>query len=742
MTRRTVYGTCSFCEATCGIEVQLEGRDVVRLRGDDADVFSRGHVCPKAVGMRDLHADPDRLRRPLRRTARGDFEEIGWEEAWDFAAERIARVREAGGANAVALYRGNPGIHDYATILGANVLVRALGTKNVYSAGALDTWPRWVQAGSMYGGPLRCPVPDIERTDWFLMVGANPMVSNGSLMTVPDFRGRLAALQARGGKLIVVDPRRSETAERADEHHFVVPGTDAAFLLAMLHVLFAEGRVALGACEGLVNGVGEVERIAARFAPERVAARCGIDAATIRRLAREMAEAPSAVAYGRMGTSTQAFGTLATWALDLLCILTGNLDRPGGAMFARPAAPLHFAFEPNGAVQFGRWRSRAGGRHEIVGELPVMALAEEIETPGDGQVRALVTVAGNPVRTAPNSARIERAIASLDFVVCLDWYRNETTRHAHLILPPPGPFERSHYDLGLAHFGVRNFAKYAPAALDPEPGARSAWTTALELARRWMGLASLAAEQVDGLVLRQFATLALAASPWQGDVTVDELVHATGKEPGPDRILDALIRVGPYGDACGRRPEGLTLARIQQHPHGLDLGPLVPMLPGHVRTASGRIELAPERIVADVPRLEAWLAREEAPSLRLVNRRDLRSMNSWLHNLPSLAKGRERCTLQMHPDDARACGLADGAIALVRSRVGELRAPVEITRDVMRGVVSLPHGFGHDGDGIGLAVAARKPGANVNAVTDDAPADGPSGAAVLFGGAVEVVAAG
>jgi anaerobic selenocysteine-containing dehydrogenase len=739
MTRRTVYATCTLCEATCGIEVEAEGRRIASLRGDERDPFSRGHVCPKAVGLRDLQSDPDRLRRPLRRTATG-FEEIGWEEAYAFAAEGIARVREAGGPDAVALYRGNPTIHDFATLLGTNVLSRALGTRHVFSAGALDTWPRYVQTGSMYGGPLRATVPDVDRTDYLLVVGANPLVSNGSLLTAPGIRDRLAALRARGGKLVVVDPRRSETAARADEHHFIVPGADAAFLLAMLHVLFAEGRVSLGRAEGRVNGLERVERAVAGLSPERVAPRCGIDAATIRRLARELAEAPSAATYGRMGTCVQRFGTLASWALDLLAILTGNLDRPGGAMFPNPAAPLHFVFEAGGPVRFGRWQSRVSGRDEVLGELPASALAEEIETPGEGQVRALVTVAGNPVRTFPNSERLERALASLDFLVCLDYYRNETTRHAHLILPPTGPLERGHYDLALNHFAVRNVARWSPPVLEPEPGGRDGWHTSLELARRIMGLGALPLAQFDALVLRQFAGLVLGASRWRAELTLEQVLEAAGKEPGPERILDVMLRLGPWGDGCGLDPGGLSLARVKQHEHGMDLGPLAPMLPGHVATASGRIELAPERLLGDLPRLEAWLGEDSGPGLLLVNRRDARSMNSWLHNLPSLAKGRDRCTLQIHPDDAAPRGLATGGDARLRTRVGEIRVPVEVTAEVMRGVVSLPHGFGHAGPGVELRVAARKPGANVNAVTDDEPVDAPSGASMLFGGPVEVEA--
>jgi anaerobic selenocysteine-containing dehydrogenase len=578
----------------------------------------------------------------------------------------------------------------------------------------------------------------VDRTDYFLVLGANPLVSQGSLMTAPGMRRRLRELRARGGKLVVVDPRRSETAVRADEHHFITPGGDAAFLFAMLHVLFEEGRVDLGRSAECATGLESVERVVAAWPPERVASRCGIPAPTIRRLAREFSEARSAVAYGRMGTCVQRFGTLASWALDLLCILTGNLDRPGGAMFPNPAAALHFAMEPEGPVRFGRWRSRVGDREEVLGEFAVMALAEEIETPGEGQVRALLTVAGNPLRSAPNSARLERAIGSLEFMVSLDYYLNETTRHAHLILPPTGPLQHAHYDLALYHFAVRNVAKWSPPVLEPEPGTRDAWQSSLELARRLMGLGAMDPGQFDDLVLRSFAERALAGSRHHGAVALDAVLEAVGKERGPERILDTLLRLGPYGDGCGRIPGGLTLARVQQSEHGLDLGALEAMLPGQLATASGRIELAPERLMADLPRLEAWLAEAPAATLQLINRRDLRSMNSWLHNLPGLSKGRERCTLQIHPQDATPRGLADGALARVRSRVGEIRVPVEVTGDVMPGVVSLPHGFGHDGEGLGLRVATRRPGSNVNAVSDDAPTDAPSGASMLFGLPVEV----
>ncbi len=744
MARHSVHRVCNLCEATCGIDAIVEDGEVVRIQGDALDPFSRGHVCPKAHGLLDLQRDPDRLRRPLRRTATG-WEEIGWDEALDAAAEGLARVRDAHGIESVALYRGNPTVHDMASLLYWNVVQQALPTPNRFSAGSIDTWPRYVQAGSMFGGMLHIPVPDLDRTDYLLVLGANPVVSNGSLLTAPDMRGRLRALRERGGKLVVIDPRRSETAQQADEHHFIRPGGDAAFLLAMVHVLFEEGRVAPGRCGDFARGLERLPDAVRDFAPERVAPACGIEAATIRRLARELAEAPRAACYGRMGTCVQRFGTLACWGVELLNLLTGNLDRPGGAMFTRPAVSLDFAVSPGPeGVRFGRHRSRVGGHDEIFGELPVVALAEEIETPGAGQVRALLTIAGNPVASFPNAERLDRALGGLEFMVAVDFYLNETTRHADLILPPPSGLESDGYDVALNHFAVRNVAKLSPAALPLSEGARPVWEILLGLSGRLMGLAALAPAQLDGIVLARFAEQALAASAFDGSVSLDDALAAVGEEPGPLRLLDLLLRLGPHGDGFGKVPGGLSLARLREHPHGLDLGALEPVLPGRLATPSGAIELAPERILADLPRLRAWLEESEAAdgSLLLIGRRDLRSMNSWLHNLPSLAKGRPRCTLQLHPSDAARLGLEEGGTARVTSRVGSLTAPVELTDRLMPGVVSLPHGWGHDAPGTRLGVASRRPGVNANRLTDDVPLDAPSGTSVLNGIPVEVCAAG
>lgn len=734
----TVFRSCTICEATCGVSIRVENGAVADMRGDADDPFSKGRVCPKMVGMTAVQEDSDRLRRPLLRQD-GRFVEIGWDEAFERAAAGLREVRARHGSDAVALYRGNPTIHDAGTLLGARAVAAALGTRQLYSAGALDTWPRFVQCTEMYGGPTRIPVPDVDRTDYFLIVGANPVVSQGSIMTAPGIAERLRAIRGRGGRVVVVDPRRTETAALADEHVAVVPGSDAALLLAMIHVLFAENLVRLGRLNGLVAGLERIRELAQAFPPERAADACGVPAELIRRLAREFASARSAVAYGRMGTSVQAFGTLASWGLDLLCILTGNLDRPGGAMFTMPAVNLNFGFEAGGRVELGRWRSRVSEREEMFGEFPITALAEEIETPGDGQVHALVTIAGNPVNTAPNSRRLERAVGSLEFMVSLDYYVNETTRYADVIIPPPGPLERSHYDVLLMHVAVRNIAKWSPAALPAPAETPDGWTASMELARRLAAETPIPFGPFEEAIVRKTAEAALAASRWRDRLEVDELLEAGREHSGVARVVDALLRLGDHGDACGRVPDGLNLKRVQAAPHGLDLGALEPRLPEIVRTPSGKIELAPPRIVNDLMRLEAWLRRPANGALKLINRRDPRSMNSWLHNAAPLAKGPLRCTLLMHPDDAQCRQIRNGDLARLVGRTGEIDVPVEVTDCIRKGVVSLPHGFGHDGEGLRLTVASRRPGRNVNDVSDDLSFDAPSGASALFGVPVEVV---
>lgn len=751
---RTAFRTCPLCEATCGLELTLEGETVTAIRGDREDVFSHGFICPKGYALKELHDDPDRVRTPLLRQPDGSFAPATWDEAFAFIHERLTPILDAD-RNAVAIYLGNPNAHLLDNMLYGRVLLRALGTRNIYSASTVDQFPKQMASGLMFGTATTVAVPDVDRTDHLLVLGANPLASNGSLMTAPDMRGRLRALRARGGKLVVLDPRRSRTAEVADEHHFIRPATDAFFLFALVNVLFDEGLADPGErLEELTDGIDTVRAAAAPFTPEAVAPVCGIEAGTIRRIARELAGAPRAAVYGRIGTCTQTFGTLASWLVDVLNVLTGNLDRDGGAMF-----PLGAAGHSNGAgtpgrgrgVRFGRWTSRVRELGEIYGELPVAALAEEIDTPGEGQVRALITMAGNPVVSTPNSDRLDAALGELELMVSVDVYVNETTRHADVILPGPSPLRRPHYDLALYQFAVHNVAHYSPPVLPAEPDLPDEWITLLRLTGVAAGMGADANVGVidDGvigmLVQREVAT---AESPVFGREPA-ELLEALEPRVGPERMLDLMLRTGPYGDGFGARSEGpqLTLAKLEAAPHGIDLGPLTSRLPDVLRTPSGKIELAPPPLIDDVERLRAALAEHpaagaemngEGGGLVLVGRRQLRSNNSWMHNLPVLVKGKPRCTLHVHPDDAARFELGDGELASVRSRTGAVVVAVEITDAIMRGVVSLPHGWGHDVAGTVQRVASEHGGTNSNVLADDQLIDAPSGNAVLNGIPVEL----
>ena len=725
------FATCPLCEAGCGLELTLADRGVRRLRGDADDVFSHGFICPKGASIGELHDDPDRLRTPLVRVD-GELRPATWDEAFAEIDRRLNAIWDAHGRRALGVYLGNPSAHNLSTLVYGRVLVKALQTRNLFSASTVDQYPKQLASALLFGSGATVAVPDIDRTDHLLILGANPLASNGSLMTAPDMRGRLRALRARGGKLVVVDPRRTRTAREADEHHFIRPGTDALLLIALVHVLFDEGLEDLGALAPYVAGADDVRDLAAGFAPEEVADTCGIAAGEIRRMARELAAAPSAAVYGRIGTTTQRFGTTASWLVDVLNVLTGNLDRPGGAMFPRPAAGSpNTSGEPGRGrgAQLGRWQSRVRGLDEVFGELPVACLAEEIDTPGEGQIRALLTIAGNPVVSTPNSARLAAALDDLDFMVSVDIYVNETTRHADVILPGPSPLERSHYDLALLMFAVRNVANYSPPVLDTD--VPQEWVTLLRLA----GIATGQGPDADVAGIDRFIAYEVArrqsadASSGLHGRDPDELLGDLEPRVGPERILDLQLRGGPYR---------LTLADLEAAPHGIDLGALESRVPEVLRTPSGRIELAPEAVVGDVARLHAALAEPVNGGLTLIGRRELRSNNSWMHNLPTLVRGKERCTALVHPDDAERLGLADGEEAVVRSRAGEIVVPVEVTEDVMPGVVSIPHGWGHDLPGVSLSVAGEHAGANSNVLSDELVVEPLSGTAVLNGIPVEL----
>jgi anaerobic selenocysteine-containing dehydrogenase len=737
------HRTCPFCEATCGLEIETDGREVVSVRGDAKDVFSHGFICPKAYGIKQLHEDPDRLTAPLVRR-NGELVEATLDEAFEEIDRRLTPILDEHGRNAVAVYVGNPNAHNLSALLYGPAWLRALGSQNIYTASTVDQMPKQVSAGLMFGTMLSIPIPDVDRCEHLLLLGANPLVSNGSLLTAPDMRGRLRRIRGRGGKVVVIDPRRSRTADEADEHHFIRPGTDALLLSALACTLVEEELDAPGRLAGRCEGLDHVRELVRDFPPEAVAEPCGIPAGEIRRMARELAAADRAAVYARIGTCTQEFGTLASWLVDVLNVLTGNLDREGGAMFARAAAGQRNSSGAPGrgrGVRFGRWTSRVRGLPEVYGELPVACLAEEIDTPGEGQVRALITVAGNPLVSIPNSARLERAVETLDFMVAVDIYVNETTRHADVILPGPEPLEKSHYDLALYQLAARNVANYSPAVMEGDGPPE--WELLLRLAGIVAGQGPNAdVEALDRLVIE---TLVRREVGLPGSSVAErdpgELLDALEPRRGPERVLDFMLRAGPYGDGFGNDPEGLSLEQLERNPHGVDLGPLEPRLPDALRTPSGRIELAPEPIVDDLERLRAALRRPRNGGLVLVGRRQLRSNNSWMHNLPALVKGKERCTMHVHPEDAQRLGLEDGRRALLRSAAGELEAPVEITDAIMPGVVSIPHGWGHDAAGVRLRVAAEHAGVNSNLLADESMVEPLSGNAILNGIPVEVAPA-
>jgi anaerobic selenocysteine-containing dehydrogenase len=737
----TALRICPLCEATCGLTLTIDTGRVTAARGDRQDVFSGGFVCPKGATLPALDNDPDRLRRPMVREG-GRWREVDWPEAFAAVDAGLRGVVERHGRHAVAAYLGNPNVHTLAGQLYTSLIARTLGTVNVYSASTVDQMPKHVSCGLMFGDPFAIPVPDLDRTDHLLMLGANPVESNGSLCTAPDFPGRLKALRARGGRLVVVDPRRTRTADLADEHVPIRPGTDAYLLFAMAHTLFAEGLADPGALAGHVEGLEEVRALAKEFSPETAAPVCGVDADRIRALARDLAAAPTAAVYARVGTTTAEFGTLTSWLVDVLNLLTGNLDRPGGALFPQPAHRSTGAGRSR-PFQLGRWRSRVRGLPEAKGELPAATLVDEIATPGPGQVRALVTVAGNPVLSTPGGDRLDRELAGLEFMVSVDPYLNETTRHAHVILPPAPPSRTPHFDLAFGELAVRNTARYSPAPLPLDEGEADESLILRRLVQIAAGQGPDAdPDAVDEAETARILSRAVAdpASPVHGR---DPAELAAALYPGScsERRVDLLLRLGAYGDGFGARPDGLTLQSLLDAPHGVDLGPLGPRIPDILSTASGRVEACPAPIAEDVDRLREGLAARR-DSLVLVGRRHLRSNNSWAHNVPRLTGGSNTCTLQVHPDDADRLGLADGADAVLRSASGEVRAPVERTDTVMPGVVSLPHGWGHGVPGTRMTVAAQNPGVNVNAVTDPSVVDPLSGNAVLNGVPVTVAPAG
>ena len=696
-TTRTEYRACNLCEAICGLEFKLDGADIISIRGDDADPFSRGHICPKAVALKDIHEDPDRLRRPMKRTG-NEWLEIGWDEAFEFAAERIAALIQQHGNNAVGYYAGNPSVHNIGHLLGIQQLAKLMKTRSAFSASSVDQLPQQLASLLMFGHQFLIPIPDIDRTDYFLILGGNPIASNGSMMTVPDVAKRLKAIQARGGKVVVVDPRRTETAEIASEHHFIRPGTDAALLMAMLNVIRAEGRMKPNTSLSLKNLDVALDAIA-HVTPEIAAASTGIAADEIKRIARDFAQSRTAIAYGRIGACLQPFGTVAQWLVQLLNIVTGNLDREGGALPTHPVIPITGPGTRPG--HYAQWTSRVSGLPESGGELPVATMAEEILTPGEGKVHGLVTMCGNPVLSTPNGRQLDHALDSLDFMLSIDIYVNETTRHADLILPPTSALNHDHYDLIFNAFAVRNVTRYNQAFWKRPDDERYDWEI-------FAGVGSRLAAKLG----REFTAL-------------PELTH----------IVDGMLK------KSGNR-EGTTMESLLAAPHGIDLGALKPSLSSRIQTPDKQIDCAPAPMLADMARFNRALLTAAPKKLHLIGRRHVRSNNSWMHNYHRLVKGKARNQLLMHPDDLASHGLKSGQVVELSSRIGKLQVPVESTTDVMPGVVCLPHGWGHDREGARIGIARAHAGASYNDISDDKYLDAVSGNVALNGIPVEVRAAG
>lgn len=702
MSVETRFRTCHLCEAMCGLEIKIEDNQVKSIKGDKADPLSRGHICPKAVALKDLYEDPDRLRHPIKKTADG-WEKISWEAAFDEVASRLKGVQEKYGVNAVGVYQGNPSVHNLGTTLFSPNFVRSLKTTNRFSATSVDQLPHHLAAVTMFGHPGLMPVPDIERTNFWLILGGNPLVSNGSIMTAPDMSKRMREIQKRNGKIVVVDPRYTETAARSDQHIFVKPGTDVWLLLAMTKGILDQDQIDLKHLKSAIDEkqIDLLKKLVAPYTAEVAAEKTGIPASTIQQLTQDFIVADKAVCYGRMGVSTQQFGSLCQWLVHCINILTGNMDVPGGFMLTTPAFdPIR---PPKGKPrEIGRWKSRVRGLPEFNGEIPSVTLAEEILTEGEGQIKAMVTSCGNPVLSVPNGGKLDEAFESLEFMVCIDIYLNETTRHADIILPPATGLEVPHFDIGFNQLAIRNVVKYSDPIFEKGEGAKYDYEIFQELTRRIQFPILPTDEQSRQKITAQFSLT-------------------------PAMILDGGLKKGKYK---------MSLAEVKKHPHGIDLGPLESRFPERLHNEEKTIDLVPTIFQGDLKRLE------EMPDtnghLLLIGRRHLRSNNSWMHNSYRLVKGPERCTLLIHPKDAAKRNLKNGESTTVTSRVGQVEIPVEISEEMMPGVVSIPHGWGHNRKATKMAVAEANAGVSMNDLTDEFLIDELTGNAAVNGVPVEV----
>jgi len=697
---KTHYRNCNICEAMCGLEIKYQDKEILSIKGDQKDPFSKGYNCPKATALQDFYTDKDRLKTPVRRTTTG-WEDISWDEAFAEITEKFKSIQHENGKNALAVYLGNPNAHNVGNSLFLKPFMKSLGTINRFSSASADQMPHHVASNFMFGAGMLIPVPDIDRTDFMLIIGGNPVVSNGSMMTAPNVIGRMKAIQKRGGKIVVVDPRRTRTAKIADQHLFIRPEKDALLLFAMIHCVFATNSVNLRHLASMVDSLEGLENIAKDYSPESVAEHVGIAANDIRMLADEMIAADSAVCYSRMGASTQTFGGLCQWLTNTLNILTGNFDREGGAMFPQPAFDLLRNHKRGHKSSFGQHETRVRKLPFFNGEFPVATLAEEIQTAGEGQIRSLITVAGNPVLSSPSGHKLAEAFAGLDYMVSIDIYLNETTKYANIILPGTTGVENSQYDIFFNSFSVRNTVKYSAPLFEQEDYQRSDWQILNEISARMT------------------------------DAPSDSAMHKVT----PEMILDMELKKGAYGE------QGMSLQKLIDNPHGIDIGPLMPCIEKRIKTATGKVNLLPQLYVDDLPRLNAVMvqpARDENYPFDLIGRRLVKSHNTWTQNSDRLVKGKNPCTLEVHPEDAKVLGITKGQLVIVSSMVGEVKIEAIITDDIQQGVVSMPQGWGHNQQGTNMSVAATQPGVSMNDLTDASRVDTLTGNAALNGTPVAI----
>lgn len=697
---KTHYRNCNICEAMCGLEISYQDKQILSIKGDQKDPFSKGYNCPKATALQDFYTDKDRLKTPIRRTATG-WEELSWDEAFTEITEKFKSIQLEHGKNALAVYLGNPNAHSLGNSLFLKPFMKSLGTINRFSSASTDQMPHHVASNFMFGAGMLIPVPDIDRTDFMLIIGGNPVVSNGSMMTAPNVLGRMKAIQKRGGKVVVIDPRRTRTAKIADQHLFIRPEKDALLLLALIHCVFSTDKVKLRHLDNKVEGLDKIKHLAKVYAPDLVADHVGISADKITKLAQDMMTADSAVCYSRMGASTQSFGGLCQWLTNVLNIVTGNFDRKGGAMFPQPAFDLLRNHKRGHKSSFGQHYSRVRQLPFFNGEFPVAALAEEILTEGDGQIKSLITVAGNPVLSAPSGHKLAQAFEHLDYMVSIDIYLNETTKHANIILPGTTGVENSHFDIFFNSFSVRNTVKYSAPLFEKEDDQRNDWQILNEISARMS----------------------------------DAKIDSNKSSITPEMILDMELKNGPYGE------QGMSLQTLIDNPHDVDIGPLMPCLDDRIKTAAGKVDLAPQLYLDDLPRLNAVIsqpARNEKYPFDLIGRRLVKSHNTWTQNSDRLVKGKNPCTLEVHPKDAQDLGLTKGQKVKLSSAVGAIEIEVTITDDIQQGVLSMPQGWGHNQTGTKMSVAATQPGVSINDLTDANRIDLLTGNAALNGTPVAI----